>query len=101
MQFRQWNAEWDEDNIEHIAQHDVEPEDVEEIVYEDCYASWIVRGRRRHIPEPRWVVFGQTCAGRYLVAVVAPYRPRRVWRTVTAFDMSDPVRRRYQRWRND
>jgi len=27
--------EWDDDNIEHIARHGVEPEEVEEIVYED------------------------------------------------------------------
>lgn len=29
-------AEWDEDNIEHIARHGVSPEEVEEVVYEDC-----------------------------------------------------------------
>ena len=44
MRFREWDAEWDEDNIEHIARHGVRPEEVEEIVYEDCHPSWIVRG---------------------------------------------------------
>lgn len=101
MQFREWDAEWDEDNIQHIAKHGVEPEEVEEIVYEDCHASWVVRGRRHGVSELRWVVFGQTCAGRYMVAVVAPYPRRKLWRAVTAFDMRKSVLRRYQRWRND
>jgi uncharacterized DUF497 family protein len=77
----------------------VEPEEVEEIVYEDCHPSWIVRARRRGIREIRWAVFGQTCAGRYLVAVIAPYHRRGVWRTVTARDMERHTRRRYQQWR--
>jgi len=64
VRFRELDAEWDEDNIEHIALHNVSPEEVEEIVYEDCYPSWIVRGRRRGIKETRWTVFGQTWAGR-------------------------------------
>jgi len=37
MRFQELEAEWDDDNVEHIARHRVEPEEVEEIVYEDCY----------------------------------------------------------------
>ena len=91
--------EWDDNNIDHIARHGVEPEEVEEIVYEDCYPSWIVRIRRRGVRETRWVVFGQTCGGRYLLAVIAPYSRRGVWRAVTARDMERQTRRRYQQWR--
>jgi uncharacterized DUF497 family protein len=98
VRFLELEAEWDEDNIEHIA-HGVEPEEVEEIVYEDCHRSRVVRGHRRGIPEVRWTVFGQTCAGRYLLAVVAPYPKRDVWRTVTARDMERQTRRRYKQWR--
>ena len=76
MRFWELEPEWDDNNSEHIVRHGVEPEEVEEIVYEDCHASWIVRARRRGIRETRWMVFGQTCGGRYLVAVIAPY-PRR------------------------
>jgi uncharacterized DUF497 family protein len=72
MRFRRLEAEWDESNVEHIRRHGVEPEEVEEIVYEDCHPSRIVRARRRVIREIRWAVFGQTCDGRYLVAIVAP-----------------------------
>ena len=73
MRFWELEPVWDDDNIEHIARHGVEPEEVEEIVYEDCHPSWIVRARRRGIRETRWMVFGQTCGGRYLVTVIAPY----------------------------
>jgi hypothetical protein len=66
MRFQELEAEWDDDNVEHIARHRVEPEEVEEIVYEDCYPSWIMRGRRRVGHETRWRLYGQTCAGRYL-----------------------------------
>lgn len=66
MRFQELEAEWDDDNVEHIARHGVEPEEVEEIIYEDCYPSWIVRGRRRVVHEARWRLYGQTCAGRYL-----------------------------------
>ena len=99
MRFEELEAEWDDDNIEHIAQHDVEPEEVEEIVYEDCHPSWVVRGRRRGVRELRWTLFGQTCTGRYLVVVIAPYAQRGIWRAVTARDMARQTRRRYQRWR--
>lgn len=99
MQFWELEAEWDDGNIGHMARHDVEPEEVEEIVYEDCHPSRIVRARRRGIRETRWTVFGQTCGGRFLVAVIAPYPRRGVWRAVTARDMERHTRRRYQQWR--
>ena len=99
MRVQELETEWDDDNIEHLARHSIEPEAVEEVVYEDCYPAWVVRGRRREIRELRWTVFGQTCAGRYLVAVIAPYPQRGVWRAVTAREMERPTRRRYQQWR--
>ncbi|MBI2996919.1 MAG: BrnT family toxin [Deltaproteobacteria bacterium] len=101
MQFWGLEPEWDDNNIEHIARHVVEPEEVEEIVYEDCYPSWIVHIRRRWIRETRWMVFGQTCGGWYLLAVIAPYPRRGVWRAVSARDMERQTRRRYQQWRRN
>jgi uncharacterized DUF497 family protein len=101
VQFRELEAEWDDDNIGHISRHGVEPEEVEEIVYDDCHPSWTVRVRRRGNRETRWTVFGQTCGGRYLVAVIAPYFRRGVWRAVTARDMERHTRRRYQQWRKN
>jgi uncharacterized DUF497 family protein len=101
MRFRRLEAEWDEDNVEHISRHGVEPEEIEEIVYEECHPSWIGQVRGRRIREPRWVVLGQTCDGRYLLAIVAPYPQRGVWRAVTARDLGDRARRRYQQWRKN
>jgi uncharacterized DUF497 family protein len=101
MRFQELEAEWDDDNVAHIARHAVEPEEVEEIVYEDCHPSWIVRGRRRGIREVRWTIFGQTCAGRYLMAVIAPSQKRGVWRAVTARELELRTRRRYQQWRKN
>jgi hypothetical protein len=101
MRFWELEAEWDADNVEHIARHGVEPEEVEEVVYEDCHPSWMVRAGRRGIRQGRWVAFRQTCAGRYLVVVVAPYRRRGVWRAVTAREMGARARRRYRQWRKD
>jgi uncharacterized DUF497 family protein len=99
VRFQELEPDWDDDNTEHIARHGVEPEEVEEIVYEDCYRSRMVRAYRPGVREVRWAVFGQTCAGRYLFAVIAPYPRRGVWRTVTARDMARQARRRYQQWR--
>lgn len=87
--------------MEHIRRHGVEPEEVEEIVYEDCHPSRIVRARRQGIRERRWAVFGETCDGRYLVAIVAPYPERGVWRAVTARSMGTQAKRRYLKWRRD
>jgi hypothetical protein len=39
MRFRELEPDWDDDNVEHIGRHGVEPEEVEEIVYEDCHPS--------------------------------------------------------------
>jgi uncharacterized DUF497 family protein len=99
--FAELAAEWDDDNLEHIALHGIDPEEVEEVVFEDCYPSWIVRNRWRRRAEPRLMVFGQTCASRYLVVVIAVYRDRRVWRAITAWPMEPQTRRRYLRWRGN
>ena len=102
MAFVELAAEWDEDNLEHIALHGIEPQEVEEVVFEDCYPSWIVRNRRqRRRAEPRLMDFGQTCGGRYLVVVLAIYRDRGVWRAITAWTMEPQTRRRYQKWRGN
>ena len=93
MRFRRLEAEWDEDNVEHISRHGVEPEEVLSLVDRSA--------RRRRSRESRWAVFGQTCAGRYLLAVVAPYTQRGVWRAVTAHDMGAQAKRRYQQWRKN
>lgn len=70
---------WDEVNIEHIADHGVEPYEAEEAIDN---RPFIVRaGEGKHI------AYGQTDAGRYLVVVFALKSEQRV-RVVTARDMT-------------
>jgi uncharacterized protein len=63
--------DWDDDNIEHIARHGVEPEDAEEAVGDP---GRVTRRRRGG----RLVVIGATEAGRVLV-VVLDRKDRSVW----------------------
>lgn len=81
--------EWDEWNIDHIAQHDVEPDEVEE-VFEDFH---IIRKTR----QGRRIAYGQTLDGRYLF-VVFVYRNSRIY-TITARDMTRQEKRFYRRRR--
>lgn len=73
---------------EHIwTKHHVTLEEVEEV----CLARpWILRNR-----EGGYAVYGQTAAGRYLVAFLYP-RGRGVYSMATARPMDDAERRRYQ-----
>ena len=78
------NLEWDEENIEHIARHGVNPEEVEEACYNGPY---ILKGR-----QGSYLVYSQTGDGRYLL-VVARYRGEGVIRVITARDMTDAEKR--------
>ncbi len=80
--------EWDDANIEHIAEHQVEPEEAEEVFYN---SPLIRRGR-----DGRYIALGQTWAGRYLT-VIFERRPSNVVRVVTARPMTRAERRQYKR----
>ena len=84
------NLEWDDDNIEHVGDHDVDPDEIEEALKERFLK---VRGR-----EERYLFLAQTEAGRYLT-VVATSRREGVWRVITARDMNAHERRRYRTWK--
>ena len=82
------DLEWDDENIEHIAEHHVDPDEVEDI----CYGRGLIeRGR-----ENRHTILGQTREGRYLFIMVA-HKGGGVFRPITARDMTDAERRRFQR----
>jgi Protein of unknown function (DUF497). len=85
---RQVEVEWDEDAIEHIARHQVEPEEVEEIL---AGRYLLFRGRWR-----RYYVLGRTEAGRYLF-IVLERRERSRFRVVTARDMTNSERKRFRK----
>lgn len=76
---------------EHIARHGVTLEEVDELVEGRFLAE-----RTR---EDRYLVVGQTQAGRYLSIVIAD-RSGGVFALVTARDSTDNERRRYQKRRS-
>src|SRR5947209_2415323 len=57
---------WSEERTEHIAQHGVTPEEVEEV----CFRNSFVRRAKSEGDNPVYYVLGQTEAGRYLFCVV-------------------------------
>lgn len=84
--------DWDDDNIEHIARHGVEPWEAEEALLDSHRVGTDVY----NVPgEIRWGAVGATDAGRIL-AVVFTRRHDRV-RTIMARDAEDREKRRYRR----
>ena len=81
---------WDDDNIEHIARHNVVPEEVEEV----CFSSSSVVEKAR-ISRKSYFVLGQTHAGRFLL-VVAKYYGKNKARVITARDMAKKEKIRYK-----
>ena len=84
------NLEWDEDNIEHVSDHNVDPDEIEEALQEKFLK---IRGR-----EDRYLFLAQTEAGRYLT-IVAVSKGDGVWRAITAREMDRRERRRYRAWK--
>jgi hypothetical protein len=75
MPYRFW---WDQRNIEHIADHGVEPYEAEEVLDD----AFIVRAGR-----DRYVAYGQSDSGRYLLVVYAKKPGQRI-RVITARDLT-------------
>lgn len=81
--------DWDAANVGHILRHEVTPFEVEEVA------------RRPHVTIPaktikgeaRWKLFGKTASNRYLVVVFTIRR--RLFRTVTAYEMNAAERSKY------
>lgn len=81
---------WDEHNIAHIARHQVEPEEVEQVIRNKPFD--LPRDNRRG--EERTPHLGETDAGRILFVVTTP-RPNGT-RVVTAFDADRKLQRYYR-----
>lgn len=80
--------EWDDWNIEHITKHGVTPQEVEDV----CFGFHI----SQRVGERRYVLSGQSSAGKYLNVVVEKIREPR-FRPITAFEMSDNYKWRYKK----
>ncbi len=85
------NLIWDEYNVEHIANHQVRPEEVEDIIWDD---PWFERRRGRQ----RYHVYGQTSGGRYLFIVLDKVDDS-LFYVVTARDMTKREKNYYRQRR--
>jgi uncharacterized DUF497 family protein len=90
MPSRSWRItlfDWDDGNLDHIAEHGVESGEAEEIFRGRLYV------RRKG---ERYIVLGQTATGRRLFTVVIRL-PGPVLRVITARDMNGTERRLFER----
>jgi uncharacterized DUF497 family protein len=81
--------EWNDRNTEHIARHDVSPDEVEDVAFDD--EPWIRKGRRG----TRYML-GYTISGRYLF-IVYTLKNKGIARAITAMDMDEKTRRLYKK----
>jgi uncharacterized protein len=86
---------WPKERIEHIAQHGVSPEEVEEV----CFGKSFVRRAKSKGKNPLYYVLGQTKPGRYLFCVVIRF-PGGKGYPVTAREMTTKEKRRYRKWKD-
>jgi uncharacterized DUF497 family protein len=86
---------WPEDRIEHIAEHGIRPEEVEEV----CFGRAFVQRTKSLGKNPVYYVRGQTAAGRYLFCVVIQF-PDGNGYPVTARRMTSSERQQFNQWKN-
>ena len=87
---------WPEDRVEHIAQHRVSPEEVDEV----CFGRALVQRARSAGENPVYYVLGQTTTGRYLFCVVIQFPDGKGF-PVTARPMTQKEQRRFNQWKNE
>ncbi len=79
---------WDDENIEHIARHNVNPQEVEDV----CFRTYIIEKES----DQRYILSGQSANGRYLNVVIERVG-KGLFRPITAFEMSENYKRRYRK----
>jgi uncharacterized DUF497 family protein len=86
--------DWDDANIAHIAEHEIDPSEAEEAILGDAvYLGYSVKDG-----EDRFMQIGETLAGRVLVVI---YTPRNaLTRVVTAWPANRAYRKLYASERN-
>jgi len=81
---------WDQETVDHISNHSVSPEEVEEVLFNDLNSPLIMRGQ-----EGKYLAYGKTNGGRFLLVVwAAKHRKTRI---ITARDMSKKEKQFYKR----
>ena len=81
---------WDQETVDHISNHSVSPEEVEEVLFNDLDSPLIMRGK-----EGKYLAYGKTNGGRFLLVIwAARYRKTKI---ITARDMSKKEKQSYKR----
>ncbi len=80
--------EWDEQNMDHVARHGVEPDEAEAVLDS---APLILRTEDR-----KYLAYGQTDEGRYLLVVFVRKSSSPV-RVITAREITDAEKKRQRR----
>ena len=84
------NISWDQETVDHIANHGVLPEEVEQVLFNDYDIPVIMRGK-----ENKYLTYGETDSGRFLlVGWVSKYRKTRI---VTARGMTEKEKQFYRK----
>ncbi len=82
--------DWNDENIRHVAKHDVTPEEAEQVLLGDPLEINFDADRNG---EERWTYLGETARGRILM-VIMTLRDKKM-RVVTAFDAGSRDKRIY------
>ena len=81
---------WDQETVDHIFEHMVLPEEVEEVLFNDVGPPLMMRGK-----EGKYLAYGKTHGGRLLFIVWASkYRKTKI---ITAREMTQKEKRFYRR----
>jgi len=86
--------EWDEDNENHVAEHDVDPCEAEEAVTDRGAIIW--RDGTDKFDNPRYLCIGKTKDGRILFLVIDRKGERR-WRVGSARNAGPKPRKAYRK----
>ena len=86
---------WPKDRIEHIAFHNIEPYEVEDV----CFGQPLVLRAKSKGKNPMYYVLGQTETGRYLFCVIIHFPDGKGY-PVTAREMTQKEKERYKKWRH-
>jgi len=86
---------WPVDRVEHIAEHGIIPEEVEQVCFGN---SLVIRGKSEG-KNPVYYALGQTDAGRFVFCVIIEFPDGKGY-PVTARLMTDKEKRRFRKWRS-
>jgi uncharacterized DUF497 family protein len=81
---------WDQETVDHISNHPVSPEEVEEVLFNDVETPLMMRGK-----EGKYLAYGKTYGGRLLFIVWASqYKKTKI---IAARDMTEKEKRFHRR----